>query len=273
LNNSDNPALQERVARERAAFDEGLKRERYERVLAQGYVDHHYWNHRYAMVGDILRREPPERALEFGSETWRRFLENNGITPKETICINISTAELEKGAEFAPGSRVAPKFMLMDAHKLDFPDGHFDLVFGVAILHHLDLAIACTEIDRVLKPGGMMIFVEPLNTNPLAKLVRYLTPNARTVDEAAFEWAELDYVAERFDCRFEYEQLLTVFAGAVARPFIADPDNMMTRAAFRFDQWLKRAVPAVGPYYRRVTIFGRKRGPRRAALQVSRGVN
>ena len=104
-----------------------------------------------------------------------------------------------------------------------------------------------------------MIFVEPLNVNPLAKLVRFLTPKARTPDEAAFEKAQLDFTAEKFDCRFEYEQFLTVIAGAIGKPFIAHPDNLLNRFAFRFDEGLKRMFPAIGPYYRRVLIIGRNR--------------
>ena len=37
-----------------------------------------------------------------------------------------------------------------------YPDGHFDLVFGQAALHHLahDTSGLCREVCRVLKPGG-----------------------------------------------------------------------------------------------------------------------
>ena len=106
-----------------------------------------------------------------------------------------------------------------------------------------------------------MIFVEPLNLNPAAKLVRFLTPRARTPDEAAFDREQLAFTAAQFDCQFHYEQFLTVMFGAIARPLIADPDNFLTRFAFRFDERLKRMIPAIGPYYRRVLIIGRNREP------------
>jgi SAM-dependent methyltransferase len=260
---SNKQMLHDRVEREKAAYDEGLKRERYDRVLAHGYVDHHYWKHRYAMIGERLRAAPPQRALELGSVTWRRFLEDNNVIPAETVCINISEAELIKGKNIAENSRVSPRFQLMDAHDLSFPDNYFDLVFGVAVLHHLNLEIAYAEIARVLKPNGLMIFVEPLNLNPVAKLVRHLTPHARTPDEAAFDRPQLALTTARFDCQLHYEQLSTVLFGAVARPLIADPDNFLTRFAFRFDQGLKRMIPVIGPYYRRVLIIGRNRAPHR----------
>jgi len=50
----------------------------------------------------------------------------------------------------------------MNAEELKFADDYFDIVCGGAILHHLDLNKALSEIARVLKPDGKAIFVEPL---------------------------------------------------------------------------------------------------------------
>ncbi|MBW9051546.1 class I SAM-dependent methyltransferase [Rhizobium mesosinicum] len=46
------------------------------------------------------------------------------------------------------------------SEKLPFPDQAFDVVFARAVLHHTsDLAAACREFFRVLKPGGRLIAV------------------------------------------------------------------------------------------------------------------
>lgn len=71
----------------------------------------------------------------------------------------------------------------MSAEKLDYPDSSFDIVFGFAILHHLELGKAIAELYRVMKPSGVAIFAEPLGTNPLLNLYRRFTPQYRTEDE------------------------------------------------------------------------------------------
>ena len=75
------------------------------------------------------------------------------------------------------------EFLVMDAHALEFRDREFDLVIGRGILHHLDLDLALAQVRRVLAPGGLAVFQDPLAGNPLLRLFRRLTPQARTIDE------------------------------------------------------------------------------------------
>jgi ubiquinone/menaquinone biosynthesis C-methylase UbiE len=50
------------------------------------------------------------------------------------------------------------QFIVASAHELPFPDASIDVVFGIAILHHLDLKLVSREVLRVLRPGGRAIF-------------------------------------------------------------------------------------------------------------------
>jgi len=46
------------------------------------------------------------------------------------------------------------------SERLPFPDGAFDVVHGRAVLHHTrNLDVACAEIFRVLRPGGLLVAV------------------------------------------------------------------------------------------------------------------
>ncbi|MGE0448692.1 MAG: class I SAM-dependent methyltransferase [Vicinamibacterales bacterium] len=70
----------------------------------------------------------------------------------------------------------AAAFLAASAHDLPLPDASVDAVLGIAILHHLDLVLAAREIHRVLKPGGLAIFQEPVRNSRLLKTIRALIP-------------------------------------------------------------------------------------------------
>ena len=251
--------ISERVAREREIYDQGLKRDTYQDILANhaGYL----WGQgRREIAGRLLAGRKLNRVLEIGRIAWDQWLEANGIRPEETYCINISERELSYGIKRSAETVNKPKFLLMDAHKLEFPDGHFDLVFGTGILHHLDLRVALAEIDRVLHPDGLIIFSEPLDNNPVGWVVRKLTPQARTEDEIPFRHGQLDVMRDYFDCAFHYEQMLSVPLGLASRALFKTGDNPVMRLAVKGDRALQRLAPKLGPYYRKVTIVGRKRG-------------
>jgi SAM-dependent methyltransferase len=68
------------------------------------------------------------------------------------------------------------QFIVGSAHDLPFPDSSIDVVFGIAILHHLDLELVSKEVRRVLRPGGRAIFQEPVRNSPTLRFVRRLIP-------------------------------------------------------------------------------------------------
>jgi SAM-dependent methyltransferase len=89
-------------------------------------------------------------------------------------------------------------FERMDAEALTSPNSSFDLVFGTAILHHLDLKRSFSEINRVLRPGGQAVFLEPLGHNPAINWYRRRTPELRTPDEHPFMQADFDLLNKMF---------------------------------------------------------------------------
>ncbi|MCX7661131.1 MAG: class I SAM-dependent methyltransferase [Candidatus Omnitrophica bacterium] len=76
------------------------------------------------------------------------------------------------------------KFFVMNAERLEFPDNYFDLIYENGALHHLDLNLAYQQLNRVLKPQGKVICIEPLRYNPIINLYRRFTPQLRTEWEA-----------------------------------------------------------------------------------------
>ena len=74
-------------------------------------------------------------------------------------------------------------FFVADAHDTKLPSDNYDIVFGEAVLHHLNLPVAAKEISRILKPGGLGFFRDVQQGNAGLKLFRAFTPSARTPDE------------------------------------------------------------------------------------------
>ncbi len=97
----------------------------------------------------------------------------------------------EGGATFIAGS----------AHDMPFPDASIDVVFGIAILHHLDLELVSREIRRVLKPGGRAIFQEPVRNSAVVRFARSLIPY-RAPDISPYERPLTDAELTRFASGF-----------------------------------------------------------------------
>lgn len=76
------------------------------------------------------------------------------------------------------------KAIQMRADKTEFADNTFDLVHGLGILHHIGLDAALAEVHRVLKPGGIGVFLEPMGDNPVVeKAKEWLLEHAMKVTE------------------------------------------------------------------------------------------
>jgi ubiquinone/menaquinone biosynthesis C-methylase UbiE len=134
-----------------------------------------------------------------------KFLVADGA--RSVTGIDVSEAEIEQARERAEANGVADKcrFLVADAHAMDFPDDSFDVIVGDSILHHLELRKALLEIKRVLRPGGRAVFLEPLWHNPILRLGRALTPSARTPDEHPLTVDDWALMAEIFP-GFEHEE-------------------------------------------------------------------
>jgi SAM-dependent methyltransferase len=77
-------------------------------------------------------------------------------------------------------------FLAASAHDIPLPDASVDAVMGIAILHHLDLAMAAREAHRVLRPGGIAVFQEPVRNSRVLKAIRGMIPY-RSEDVSDYE--------------------------------------------------------------------------------------
>ena len=144
-----------------------------------------YW-HAYDLARRHLTR-PGMRALDFGCGI--------GIAALHLAKLGYLAAGFDISARsIAVADRLADQHHLADrcqfavasAQQFEYEDAAFDLVFGIDVLHHVDIDDALAETVRVLRPGGIAIFKEPvqspLDTWRESRLGRRLAPGGTSFD-------------------------------------------------------------------------------------------
>lgn len=142
--------------------------------------------------------------------------------PKKITGIDISEVSIKKAQNEIANIDLNIELKVDNCEKTNFDKNQFDIVYGLGILHHLDFTKCISEILRVLKPGGSLIFVEPLGTNPLINFYRKLTPNSRSKDEHPLIEKDFNLLRGKFnDVEIKYYGLLTL----LFFPFYVNPKN------------------------------------------------
>lgn len=148
----------------------------------------------YHLLGDVRSK----RVVDFGCGSGANtvLLAHRGA---HVWGIDISEDLLHLGARrlTVSGRDGEATFIAASAHDMPFPDASIDVVFGMAILHHLDLDLVSREVRRVLKPGGRAIFKEPVRNSRLLRFVRSLIPY-RAPDISPYERPLTDEELRRF---------------------------------------------------------------------------
>ena len=159
----------------------------------------------------------------------------------EIVAIDISDVAVQQATERAAANGIRASYHVMDAESLQFPDQSFDLICSAAVLHHLDLRKAYSEIARTLRPDGHAIFIEPLGHNPIINAYRRLTPSLRTPDEHPLLTSDLRLAHDFFDgVEIHYFSLTTFMAIPLRRTRLFWP---VLRGLERLDNALFAAVP------------------------------
>ena len=245
----------DRVRRERESYDEG-------EVFVESARLHARFEHVFTGANSraaerhfahlVREQAASRRVLSYGCVRGDMLMPAVlAARPQRLLVVDVSIKEIEAvRTEF--GS--AADYSVMDAHSLAVPEESFDLVVGRAIIHHLDYETAIREIHRVLAPGGLAAFVEPLRGNPLLALARLMTPRARTRDELPLSSAQLRFADHVFgSSRHLFFNLLSVPAGMMSSILFPNPDNVLMRAADRVDRvlantparyWMRSAILA-----------------------------
>lgn len=69
------------------------------------------------------------------------------------------------------------------AYDTGLPDGSIDVIFCIALIHHLDIAAVRTEMRRILAKDGLIIVSEPIGLSHGYNRIRALLPSRETISD------------------------------------------------------------------------------------------
>lgn len=122
-----------------------------------------------AHMADLLGELTPDhRVLDLGAGYGgsARYLATTFGCP--VVALNLSEVENERDREMNKAIGLDHLIEVLDASFEDvpYPDGHFDVVWSQdSFLHSGDRDKVVQEAARVLKPGGVLIFTDPMQTD------------------------------------------------------------------------------------------------------------
>ena len=92
----------------------------------------------------------------------------------EVVANDVAPLTLEKVRSVARmhGVEERIEFYCGPAEQLPYPDKSFDIIYGGAAIHHLQIDAAGRELSRVLRAGGRGGFYDPLGHNLILELAR-----------------------------------------------------------------------------------------------------
>lgn len=145
------------------------------------------------------------------------------------------------------------EFRIGSAHELPLESESVDVVFGMAILHHLDLKISSEEVYRILKKGGRAIFLEPVRNSKFIKFVRNLIPYEQP-DISPFERPLTDAELKEYAAKFTGYK-----SRAFSLPFVnllevlRMPEKTL-QSAMKIDDKILKTAPSLN-YYASIRVI------------------
>jgi ubiquinone/menaquinone biosynthesis C-methylase UbiE len=159
--------LEAKITDARAA---SIKLERYRSLNLDAYIGMFAWRrYLFGFLGDVHGKHVLDICC--GYSMTPVMLAKAGA---KVVAVDVAPHTLERVAQVAEMHGVSDSVQVYcgPVEELPFADKSFDLIYGGAALHHLQLDCAAIELSRLLRPGGRGGFQDPLGHNPLLEFAR-----------------------------------------------------------------------------------------------------
>jgi len=142
------------------------------------------------------------------------------------------------------------------AYETELPDASVDVIFCMALVHHLEIPRAKEEMRRILRPGGFIVLQEPIRFSKSYGLLRRLLPDREDISDYEHPLTEEEFrtFQEGFECDgLRFFRL----------PFVPLTQRIIPAAqghAFRLSNSIVQSFPAITRYATVAVVRLRKPG-------------
>ena len=132
-------------------------------------LDEEGWTANNYYHGSLLKFVPEncEEALEIGCGTGA-FARELARRCGRVVALDLS-AEMIRVARSRSAQFDNLEFQLADAMTWSFPQSHFDFICSIATLHHLEQRELFVKMRDALKPGGVLVVLDLVQSNGLVE--------------------------------------------------------------------------------------------------------
>jgi len=116
----------------------------------------------------------------------------------EVTAVDISRGMLDVVQKVATKHGVYVNTNKASSYETGFRENTFDIVYTANLLHHVDIERTLSEINRVLREGGVFVSWDPLAYNPIINIYRKIAKTLRTQDEHPIKMKDLQIFRKYF---------------------------------------------------------------------------
>lgn len=165
----------------------------------------------------------------------------------DVVAVDISDAAVALTHARAAANGVADRVTAVvgDASALPVATTSVDAVLAAAVMHHVDMPSAAAELARVLRPGGVVVFREPLAGPRFVQALKRILPLPEVAenseDERPLSFTDVDRITAAIG-RLEARRPFGLTARVVTRVGL----HGRVKAVYRVDRYILRRVPKLG---------------------------
>jgi SAM-dependent methyltransferase len=199
-------------------------------------------------LGDLSGKRVLEYGCGMGKATVALARSGASVT-----CFDLSPRSIEVTRRRLGANGVTARPVIAAGESLPFDDDSFDVAYGESVLHHLDVRLAAPELQRVLRPGALVAFSEPMGMNPLLRFARAHLPYRDKTDRGADVPLSYEEIHAWGSALSHFSIRETKLLSMVERLWGWDKE---LRSLRRIDDFLLERFPRLGRYCRSVVIYG-----------------